>query len=260
MTKPVKYLFVDGGYFEILAKNIIDVLLPGFDPFEYVDFARISREFDRSFYYDSYPADNSADYELKRSRKEKIFESINLTPNFRVNYGASEKWNRRRGMQQKGLDVLLAIEVFQHAAAGNMDIASIITGDLDFLPLFEALSRTRVKTELLFESRSTSIELMHAADQVRPLTMAEFLRWTTVDKIKSFQIAQHSGDQLPSDLINVRRGKIGDDEILIGKSPALGTFVAYIVGQSGFKTCKNEHVLRDSYFRLPNDQVVLEPL
>lgn len=153
VMKPVKYLFVDGAYFLKIAQNVARAVDPSLDYLSTINFSVISHPYDRSFYYDSYPPENAVDYESKRSQKEILFETINLTPNFRVNYGASKNWNKRRGVEQKGVDVLLAIEVFQHAVSGNMDIASIVTGDVDFLPLLEAISRTRVKTEILFDPK-----------------------------------------------------------------------------------------------------------
>lgn len=216
-----------------------------------INFPKISSQYDRSFYYDSYPPENAVDYENKRAQKEALFENINLTPNFRVNYGASKNWNKRRGVEQKGVDVLLAIEVFQHAVSGNMDIASIVTGDLDFLPLLEALSRTRVKTEIQFDPNSISIELIHAADQVKPLTMIEFLQWTRIDTESKISFNTNSSEA-PGDLLDIETGKIGNDDIFVGKSPSLGKFVAFVNESKGYKSCLNKEVLVDSFFRLPN--------
>jgi hypothetical protein len=80
-------------------------------------------------------------------------------------------------LEQKGVDVLLAIEVLQHAVQGNMDIATIATSDLDFFPIFEALVQTRVKTELICDPVFTPRELMYAADMVQPLNAVTFRNW-----------------------------------------------------------------------------------
>lgn len=63
------------------------------------------------------------------------------------------RYRRKRGQEQKGVDVLLAVDVLQHAYRGSMDRADLITSDLDFVPLFDALTQTRVSSRLFFQKK-----------------------------------------------------------------------------------------------------------
>ncbi len=60
----------------------------------------------------------------------------------------TSRYRKKRGLEQKGVDILLAIEAYQNAVQGNMDIVEILTSDLDFYPVFDALVQTRVKAHL----------------------------------------------------------------------------------------------------------------
>ena len=77
--------------------------------------------------------------------------------------------------QQKGVDILLAIECLTHALRENIDVAVIMTCDLDFFPLLEALLHTKTKSWLVYQTGKTSNDLILAADRTFPLTINNFL-------------------------------------------------------------------------------------
>ncbi|MGY8678528.1 NYN domain-containing protein [Bradyrhizobium sp. UFLA05-153] len=84
---------------------------------------------------------------------------------------------QNKTLRQKGVDILLAIDVFKHATSGHMSEAHIMTNDLDFFPLFEALRDTPVAVHLHCYPAGTSSELMALADVVVPVNPFKILQW-----------------------------------------------------------------------------------
>jgi hypothetical protein len=112
---------------------------------------------------------------LRLATKESFFRSLNKTANVRVRSGTT-RWNRRQGLHQKGVDVLLAVDVLSHVLSGATDHVTLVVSDLDFYPIFDALHQTRVKSHLVYSGSSTSDELIEAADTTMRLTKTFLLR------------------------------------------------------------------------------------
>ncbi|MCP4383725.1 MAG: NYN domain-containing protein [Hyphomicrobiales bacterium] len=108
---------------------------------------------------------------MELERKAEEFRQIALTQNFSVRLALTRRGPKR---QQKGVDVLLAIECLMHAVRNNIDEATIITSDLDFFPLFEALLQTKTKSFLRYQIGKASSELVEAADYAVPVTFCDF--------------------------------------------------------------------------------------
>jgi hypothetical protein len=103
-----------------------------------------------------------------------------MTPHIHVRSGVS-RYRRRRGLEQKGVDILLAIEALQHAALGNIDTACFMLSDLDFYPLFDALVQTRVKSTLYYDPHNTSKDLIYSADVAFALNAGALNSWLRDD-------------------------------------------------------------------------------
>jgi hypothetical protein len=73
------------------------------------------------------------------------------------------------------VDIQLALDVYQHAIQDNIETALIFASDLDFYPLFEALTQTKTTTILRYDVDKTSRELIQAADRAFPLSLNECL-------------------------------------------------------------------------------------
>jgi uncharacterized LabA/DUF88 family protein len=174
-----KYLFIDGGFLEAMISKSgkffgIDL---SSSLFHYAD---ICKGFQRTFYYDALPSERDAGkeaFQAKLAAKLTLFERINRTPYMHTREGITRNRAARRMLEQKGVDILLAIDVFKHASLGNMSEAHIMATDLDFFPLFEALRDTPVSVHLHCYAPETSEELMSLADVVIPITPITILRW-----------------------------------------------------------------------------------
>lgn len=174
------YLFIDGGFLESMVLKSADFF--GIDlsssQFYYGD---ICKDFRRTFYYDALPSQKDGEtdeaFKAKLNAKLKLFQRINRTPRMHTREGITRNRSTRRMLEQKGVDILLAIDVFKHASLNNLSQAHIMTTDLDFFPLFEALRDTPVSVHLHCYVPETTEELMSLADVVIPITPLTILKW-----------------------------------------------------------------------------------
>jgi len=179
-----RYAFIDGSAFSEFLKTSIERL--NLDPpaeFSLGKYCRMigSFGFDRIFYYDAYPqkTDNEDDEQFRQryDAKEAYFKQLNRLERVHVRTGTTRHRKKTRGgLQQKGVDIQLALDVYQHAIHDNMNTAVIFANDLDFYPLLEALTQTRVNSELRFVFDKTPSTLIEAADIASPLTLSDFMK------------------------------------------------------------------------------------
>ena len=86
----------------------------------------------RVFVYDAVPeeeTDGDVETWLERNEREMDVE---------VRYGRLSA-RKRTGRQQKAVDVQLAVDALSHAVNGVYDVAILVTGDADFVPVVEAV-------------------------------------------------------------------------------------------------------------------------
>ncbi len=69
-----------------------------------------------------------------------------------------------------------------------MDVAEIITSDLDFYPLFSALLQTRVLTHLIHDPKNISKDLINCADEASPIDVKKYLSWTNDEFHKKYTV------------------------------------------------------------------------
>jgi uncharacterized LabA/DUF88 family protein len=220
--QPIRYLFVDGGFVESIVRDaakFYDLPLT----MEDVDFEILAHGFQRTFYYDALPVpkpDQDVDaYNLILSRKQQLFSRVNATPYMHTREGITRNRLTNKMRQQKGVDILLAIDVFKHASLQNMSEAHVMTKDLDFFPLFEALRDTPVSVHLHCACDETSEELMSLADVVRPVTPFTVLEW--IRRSRPTEFVEQSGN-VPPDFhawLPVKEGLLQQIPFKIFKNP-----------------------------------------
>ncbi|MEY9121501.1 NYN domain-containing protein [Bradyrhizobium yuanmingense] len=173
-----KYAFIDGGFVDAMVRRTSEYFATDLS-LNKIDYRAIAGGHQRTFYYDALPAkkdkESDEDYELRVRKKREQFELVNRTPFMHVREGLTRGQNKT--LRQKGVDILLAIDVFKHATSGHMSEAHIMTKDLDFFPLFEALRDTPVAVHLHCYPAETSNELMALADVVVPVNPFKVLQW-----------------------------------------------------------------------------------
>ncbi len=164
---PVKYLFIDAGYLDKALEKFKNEIF-NLDELK-LDYAKVGKEYSKVFYYDCLPKETNPDYK----QKKEFLESLRLIDNFHVFEGKIVGSNKR----QKQVDVLIAVHMLQHSYRGNMHEATLITGDLDFKPILDALLADGMVTTLFCDPRTTSKELMRSADMRRIINIEQIINW-----------------------------------------------------------------------------------
>jgi len=136
-------VFVDGGYLrEYLKKKWgNDGFATG--PFqtltrlliEHVNFGIIFGELIRTYYYDAIVDEKEKD---ERERQSKFFGTLRRLPFCTVRLGRLKK-AKNEPRRQKGVDILMAIDMLTKAYENHYEIAILVAGDGDFVDLVEAV-------------------------------------------------------------------------------------------------------------------------
>ena len=166
-----KYLFIDGGCLRATLKNIADRYFGG-GPIT-IDYARLKSDHKKAFYYDAIPAmkhnESDGDYAARIRPRIELHNHIATLPGYHIYEGDSRI--RRKQVQQKEVDVMIAVDMLTHTFRGNMDRATFIASDIDFKPLLDALVREGMFVELRYPPLDTNQDLVNAADHRTPLAI-----------------------------------------------------------------------------------------
>jgi uncharacterized LabA/DUF88 family protein len=175
-------LYVDGGGLDAAIDDLRRSL--GVATVEF-DYLKLGQRFGaaRTLYYDAWPglSDQVTDEAIQSARDKKgaFFEKIASLDGVHVRTGTT-RWERKGPDKkwkpnQKAVDVLLAVDVTRDALLGNIDRALILTSDLDFYPVFEALLQSQVRSTLIFRPGHTKRDLIEVADSTIPLRALSLL-------------------------------------------------------------------------------------
>lgn len=157
-------IFIDGGY---LRKSITDIF-----HHDKIDFNRLVHdirgnfsgpgvaEVIRTFYYDA-NVDPKEDMK-KHDEFAPYFENVRGCPFYEVKLARLVKDGK--GYKQKGVDVLLAIDMIKKAYEDQYDFAIIIAGDDDFVDVVQAVKDTGKRVIGFFFENSISKRLLDAFD------------------------------------------------------------------------------------------------
>lgn len=179
-----KYLFIDGAYFQKGLRDLSEEFYNG-ATIE-IDYNRVRCDFDKVFYYDSIfeeqRSDESESQNQERVRREQdLLNNIRATDGFHVYKGV--KVSEKKHREQKQVDILISVHMLRHAFHKTMQRACLLSGDLDFKPLVDALVELGTHVTLWHFADNTSDDLRYAADSHGKLDIETIHSWTT----KSFQ-------------------------------------------------------------------------
>ncbi len=160
-------IFVDGGY---LAKCLATLMLD-----KRVDYERLAgymmgsdSPLVRLYYYDCLPYCGNMPTEEEKERqakKQNFLDYLEQIPRFQVRTGkvllreitgqvVDEDGQQRtatiRDYHQKGVDVALAVDMVRLATKGKIDVACIMTGDADFVPVINIVKDEGVLVRLFY--------------------------------------------------------------------------------------------------------------
>ena len=142
--------------------------------------ARVRRAL-RAYYYTSTTSDEPGWTETRIALREAGFEP---------------RLYKRSAGRSKAVDVALTTEVLTLASEGRYEVAAILAGDGDYVPLIEAVKRLGLHVVVgFFKEHGLSQELRIAADQFVDLT-PHFVRAWTSDKNRQERQAAAEADAL----------------------------------------------------------------
>lgn len=172
-----KYAFIDAGFFRQLLSFYSGET--NVDIFEGINWQQLSSFGRRVFWYDALPAKKKAqsevEYQETVSKKLEELNFIDQQDGIFVKTGVSRFRQRDNRIEQKGVDVLLAVDALQCAYKNLADEVHIYSSDLDFFPVFEALQATQTRGHLHYQPDRTSEELRRVADGSHPFTVTRAL-------------------------------------------------------------------------------------
>src|SRR5436190_18336887 len=162
------YLFIDGGY---LNKIHADAMTSVFGMSGDIDLGNVAVtlrnmtadiDITRSFYYDCIDevrkaTEDDSQLKVRIECQNHSISAINSLPGFFVRLGSVT--GRAGRIRQKEVDVLLAVDMLEHSFRKNMEVAVLLAGDRDFVPIVESLVRLGTYVYVVYEPQSASPEL-----------------------------------------------------------------------------------------------------
>ena len=168
-------IFIDGGY---LRSEIIRKF--GHDRIDYWSLfgflinncsygASLHMEIIRIYYYDAI-----VDYKENKEKhliQESYFDNIRKINNYEVKLGRLIKTSKEDGYRQKGVDVLLAIDMISKAHLGHYDVALLLAGDDDYLDMVKSVKDlTGKRVYGAYFEHNASKRLIESFDKRIPIT------------------------------------------------------------------------------------------
>lgn len=251
-TRPIEYLFIDGGYF----KKAVDVanedlkVLFG-KPCE-IDFGKLRGRHQKVFYYDCLPHESN---KSGRKKQEEFFSDLRSLPGFHVYTG--ELRGKLPNLRQKKVDILIAVHMLMHTINKNTAKITFIAGDADFVPLIESLVQLGAYTRLIYQNKSISSELLQTVDEGIEIDMHMLHGWAT----EHYQQAYHfPGGSITSHFnignsVLLKKGYFQKNEIALYEAPASGY---ELVWNSRSDTERMSHTNKDvllKYFEMKKGKI-----
>lgn len=170
--RPVM-IFIDGGYLrEGFKKEFPDdrISIEGFQSLVnylvgLVGYGNIKGELIRTYYYDAIVNETEKE---KRVEQNLFFARMRNVPFCTVRLGRLKK--TREGYRQKGVDILMAIDMLSKAYANHYEIAILLAGDGDFVDLVEAVKDAGKRIYGAYLEKQISEDLLDSFDLAITLT------------------------------------------------------------------------------------------
>ena len=166
-------IFIDAGYVrkkinEYFGKGTIDLQ-------SFVDMVidaltkNFLLEVIRVYYYDGMPEENDPDFESH----ELFLKSIRSLSRFEDRLGSLKRVKKSQ-RRQKSVDSLIAIDMVSKAYMDHYDIAFLVAGDEDFLPVVDAVKNTGKRVFGIYFDTWISQDLKNSFDEVLELSKGWF--------------------------------------------------------------------------------------
>lgn len=189
--KEVSYLFIDGGSLRGKIQGISNRYFGGKQfSIHFPAFFNFGR-YTKVFYYDALPVreerETEDEYNQRIAPQKNLLDAAAGVDRVHV-YEGDARRRRRRGLEQKKVDVMITVDMLTHTFRRNMHQATLLTGDNDFKPLIDALVSEGMFVTLWYPTGETSKELYQAADARKPLNMVTLRQLLTESSQRDFSI------------------------------------------------------------------------
>jgi uncharacterized LabA/DUF88 family protein len=252
----ITYAFIDGGYVrEVLDRAMKEVFgIPGDLAPEKIAPADVTR----AYFYDCIDelrkdSETEAEFQARREELNKRISRMRSRPGFHFRPGTL---SRGRRQTQKEVDVLLAVDMLTHGFNRNMTHAVLVTGDLDFRPVVEALVRTGVFVNVWYEKRTAADALPLAADFGSELNWHALYDWNSQSFMEEHRKPIETSAHGPVTGALVRSGSYEGRAVQMLKPLSPAPFVLRVERYYGVQWLEHEdeHVL-DRYFSVINGPI-----
>ncbi|MFB6340220.1 NYN domain-containing protein [Saccharicrinis sp. FJH62] len=174
-----KYLFIDGAYFERIIAKVSDEFF-NLKESAKLNYQAVIGGHKKAFYYHCLPGqrDQESDVDFNKRKQTKIdfFNQLKLIDKLHVFEGLISG-SGGKNVRQKGVDIMIAVDMMKHSFRKNMDEATLLAGDLDFKPLLDALVAEGMFVNLQYSNLSISNELLYSADKRERITIRKIYNW-----------------------------------------------------------------------------------
>jgi len=127
----------------------------------------------RTYVYDCAPYQGPAPTDSEKKRKsdsDRFFNALDRLPRFEIRLGRLRKTNSQPPFEQKGVDVLLSVDLVRLSSSNKIDKAILVSGDSDFVPAVRAAKDAGVIVELYYSpTQNLSSELFQICDDRFPI-------------------------------------------------------------------------------------------
>ena len=174
MYPHICHVFIDGGYLRTEAaerwnthnvnpRNLATRLVghPAVQSWAADSTTRHNALLGRVTYYDALPDEDQENGEA--TDLQAYWRTIELLSDVHLGFGALRGLGRR--VRQKGVDTLIAVDMLVGAFSGIFDMAVLVSGDADFIPVVEEVHRRGVMVAVAGVSTSVSPDLRRVADR-----------------------------------------------------------------------------------------------
>lgn len=159
-------VFIDNGYLSKVLKNQFSGARINYELFS--DSTCQGCERFRSYFYDCPPYQSpnpTQDERERKSKADKFYYNLRNYRRFEVRLGRLQKNGNPPQYSQKGVDVLLSIDLVRLAWSGKINKAVLISGDSDFVPAVKDAKDAGVIVDLFYSTTmGTSQELLQICD------------------------------------------------------------------------------------------------
>jgi uncharacterized LabA/DUF88 family protein len=177
VPKVPAYAYIDGGFIrqrlaEIGCATEVDPNSPAREAVARLYVASGQVVLSRVFYYDAVAEDDAV--------QPAYLNKIDSLPDTFVASTGFLRQRRNKSRGQKAVDVQLAVDALEAAYSRTVGAIVLITGDLDLLPLIEAIRRAGPHVILGTVEGHVAQELCSAADRVTVFQEASMRKWNPV--------------------------------------------------------------------------------